>query len=201
MISLAVAQAKYMHIKGATMLFNTLLLAENAADATKKNDDKAWIMWVIIGVVLVLMIVLTIVPQKKRQKEQQKMMNSLNVGTKLMTVGGIVGKITQVNTDNTLIINVGTENSPTLIVIDKKAVGYVLEGVAMPAAPVAEEQPAVQETPAVEEEPFEETTDVAEVEEAEETEVNEAEEDEAEETEPAADLDDPFGKSRKKSKK
>lgn len=107
-------------------LFNVLL----SADPTNKNG---WVMWLIIGVVLVLMIVLTIVPQKKRQKQQQEMMNSLNVGTKLMTVGGLVGKITQVNTDNTLIVNVGTENSPTLIVIDKKAVGYVLEGVAMPA--------------------------------------------------------------------
>ena len=103
-------------------MFNSILAASN------------WPMFVIIGVVLVLMIVLTIVPQKKRQKEQQKMMDSLNVGTKLMTVGGIVGKITQVNSDNTLIVNVGTENNPTLIVIDRKAVGYVLEAVAAPAA-------------------------------------------------------------------
>lgn len=86
-----------------------------------------WAMYVIIGVVFVVMIVLTVVPQKKRQKEQQNMLNNLTVGTKLMTVGGIVGKITQVNADNTLIVNVGTENNPTLIVIDKKAVGYVLE--------------------------------------------------------------------------
>ncbi len=103
-------------------MFNSILAASN------------WPMFVIIGVVLVLMIVLTIVPQKKRQKEQQKMMDSLNVGTKLMTVGGIVGKITQVNSDNTLIVNVGTENNPTLIVIDRKAVGYVLEAVAAPVA-------------------------------------------------------------------
>ncbi len=179
------------------MFFN-FLLADDAANTATKNNN-GWIMWVIIGVVLVLMIVLTIVPQKKRQKEQQKMMNSLNVGTKLMTVGGIVGKITQVNADNTLIINVGTENNPTLIVIDRKAVGYVLEGVAAPAAPVAEE-PAVQEAPAVEE-PFEETTEVAEAAEveveAEET-VDTATE---EESQSATELDDPFGKSRKKSKK
>ena len=104
-------------------------------------------MYVVIGVVLVLMIVLTIIPQKKRQKEQQNMMNSLCVGTKLMTVGGMVGKITQVNSDNTLIINVGTETNPTLIVIDKKAVGYVLEKVAAPAAEApATEEPAAEET-------------------------------------------------------
>ena len=76
------------------LLTNTLL-------AESEGNNNGWIMWVIIGVVLVLMIVLTIIPQKKRQKEQQKMMDSLTVGTKLMTVGRIVGKIVQVNTDNT----------------------------------------------------------------------------------------------------
>lgn len=101
-----------------------------------------WAMYVIIGVVFVVMIVLTVVPQKKRQKEQQNMLNNLAVGTKLMTVGGIVGKITQVNADNTLIVNVGPENNPTLIVIDKKAVGYVLEKVDAPQAPAA---PATEE--------------------------------------------------------
>ena len=122
-------------------MLNSLILA---AEETTKNSN-GWIMYVVIGVVLVLMIVLTIVPQKKRQKEQQNMMNSLCVGTKLMTVGGIVGKITQVNADNTLIVNVGTEATPTLIVIDKKAVGYVLEKVAAPAPETAPEAPATEE--------------------------------------------------------
>ncbi len=126
------------------MLLNSLLLA--ADGTTTEGSNSGWIMYVVIGVVLVLMIVLTIIPQKKRQKEQQTMMNSLVVGTKLMTVGGLVGKITQINADNTLIINVGTESNPTLIVIDKKAVGYVLENVAKPAEPVAED--TVDETPA-----------------------------------------------------
>lgn len=65
------------------------------------------------------------------------MMDSLAVGTKIMTIGRMVGKITQINPDNTLVINVGTEFSPTLIVIDRNAVGLVLENVAAPApAPV-----------------------------------------------------------------
>lgn len=123
-------------------MLNSLILA---AEETAKNKN-GWIMYVVIGVVLVLMIVLTIVPQKKRQKEQQNMMNSLCVGTKLMTVGGIVGKITQVNADNTLIVNVGTEANPTLIVIDKKAVGYVLEKVAAPATEEVKVEEKVEET-------------------------------------------------------
>ncbi len=117
--------------------------------------DTTAIMYIVIGVVLVLMIVLTIIPQKKRQKQQQEMMNSLAVGTKIMTIGRMVGKITQVNSDNTLIVNVGTENSPTLIVIDRNAVGLVLENVA--AAPVAE--PAVEETKAEDAPAFTETAE------------------------------------------
>lgn len=125
-------------------MLNSLILA---ADGTNTSDsNNGWIMYVVIGVVLVLMIVMTIVPQKKRQKEQQNMMNSLCVGTKIMTVGGIVGKITQVNADNTLIVNVGTESNPTLIVIDKKAVGYVLEKVNAPQQETAAEEPKAEET-------------------------------------------------------
>lgn len=103
------------------------------------------IMYIVIGVVLVLMIALSIIPQRKRKKQQEEMMNSLTVGTKIMTIGRMVGKIAQVNADNTLIVNVGTEDNPTLIVIDRQAVGLVLEAVAAPA-PAAPETPAAEET-------------------------------------------------------
>lgn len=98
-----------------------------------------WWIYIVIGVILVAMILLTIIPQKKRQKQQQEMMSSLAVGTKIMTIGRLVGKITQVNPDNTLYVNVGTDENPTIIVIDRNAVGLVLENVAAPAAPVAAE--------------------------------------------------------------
>lgn len=120
------------------------------------------IMYIVIGVVLVLMIALSIIPQRKRKKQQEEMMNSLAVGTKIMTIGRMVGKIAQVNADNTLVVNVGTEDSPTLIVIDRNAVGLVLEKVAVPAAPATEEPAApaeevVEET--IVEETVEETTE------------------------------------------
>ncbi len=121
--------------------------------ATLALATQYW-MYIAIGVVLVVMIVLTIIPQKKRQKEQKQMMDSIQVGTKIMTIGRMVGKITQVNADNTLIVNVGTENSPTLIVIDRQAVGLVLENVAVAATAVTEAAPA-EETVA-EEAPVEE---------------------------------------------
>ena len=127
--------------------------------ATLALATQYW-MYIAIGVVLVVMIVLTIIPQKKRQKEQKQMMDSIQVGTKIMTIGRMVGKITQVNADNTLIVNVGTENSPTLIVIDRQAVGLVLENVAVAAPAVTEAAPA-EESP-VEEAVVEEKAEVAE---------------------------------------
>ena len=129
--------------------------------ATLALATQYW-MYIAIGVVLVVMIVLTIIPQKKRQKEQKQMMDSIQVGTKIMTIGRMVGKITQVNADNTLIVNVGTENSPTLIVIDRQAVGLVLENVAVAAPAVTETAPAeetVAEDALVEETVVEEKTE------------------------------------------
>lgn len=113
-----------------------------------------WWLYLIIGVILVGMILITIIPQKKRQKQQQEMMNSLTVGTKIMTIGRLVGVIVQVNADNTLHVNVGTEAQPTVIVIDRNAVGLVLQNVAAPAAPA---EPVVSEPAPAEENKAEET--------------------------------------------
>lgn len=113
-----------------------------------------WWLYLIIGVILVGMILITIIPQKKRQKQQQEMMNSLTVGTKIMTIGRLVGVIVQVNADNTLHVNVGTEAQPTIIVIDRNAVGLVLQNVAAPAAPA---EPVVSEPAPAEENKAEET--------------------------------------------
>ena len=125
------------------MLFSLLAAeADAAATTAKTSNNTQWIMIGIVGALFVAMIIYTVFSSKKRKQQQQNMMSSLVVGTKIMTIGRMVGKITQVNSDNTLIVNVGTENNPTLIVIDRQAVGLVLENV---AAPVTAPSPAVEE--------------------------------------------------------
>ena len=139
------------------MLFS--LLAEEAASTPAKNNNMQWIMIGIVGALFVAMIVYTIFSSRKRKKQQDTMMNSIVVGTKIMTIGRMVGKITQVNSDNTLIVNVGTESNPTLIVIDRQAVGLVLENAAAPQPAPAPAQPAPelpQDEPVKAEEPAEE---------------------------------------------
>ena len=139
------------------MLFNLLLAEEQAAGSTASggNSNMQWIMIGIVGALFVAMIVYTVFSSRKRKKQQDTMMSSLVVGTKIMTIGRMVGKITQVNSDNTLIVNVGTENNPTLIVIDRQAVGLVLENVNAPA-PVAPAADLPQDEAVKPEEPQEE---------------------------------------------
>ncbi len=83
----------------------------------------------ILAAFFVLMIVMTIVPQKKRQKQTQQMMDNLSAGDKVMTIGRLIGKIVAIDTENKQVtLNVGTEDSETLIVIDRNAIGYVIDG-------------------------------------------------------------------------
>ncbi|HEX4450164.1 MAG TPA: preprotein translocase subunit YajC [Kofleriaceae bacterium] len=47
---------------------------------------------------------LIIRPQSKRQKEHQAMLNKLGKGDEVITRGGVIGKITGVSEDNTLLV-------------------------------------------------------------------------------------------------
>lgn len=91
-------------------------------------DGSNWVMFVILGAFFVLMMVMSIVPQRKRQKQMQEMMSNLSIGTKVMTIGRMVGKIVALNSEtNQVILNVGTDENPTLITMDKAGVGYVMD--------------------------------------------------------------------------
>ena len=82
-----------------------------------------WIMIAILGVFFVIMIVMTVIPQRKQKKKMQDMMNSITVGDKIMTIGGFVGIVSEINTDtDRYTINVGTEDNPVNVVIVKNAI-------------------------------------------------------------------------------
>ena len=86
-------------------------------------DTSTWLMPVILGVFFVLMIVMTIVPQRKQKKKMQDMMNSIQIGDKIMTIGGFIGTIVEYDAaSENYTVNVGTEENPTLVVIVKNAI-------------------------------------------------------------------------------
>ncbi|HOO23279.1 MAG TPA: preprotein translocase subunit YajC [Clostridia bacterium] len=96
------------------------LLLETAPAA---GGGSTWIMIAILAVFFVLMIVMTIIPQRKQKKKMAEMFNSLSVGDKIMTIGGFVGVITEIDAPNDkYIINIGTEENPVNVTVIKNAI-------------------------------------------------------------------------------
>jgi len=62
-----------------------------------------WSMLIMLVVVFAIMYFMMIRPQQKRQKEIQKMRESLKVGDKVVTAGGIHGKIKEISDKDFLI--------------------------------------------------------------------------------------------------
>lgn len=87
---------------------------------------------------IVLMMVMTILPQRKRQKQAKQMMETLTVGTKVKTIGGMIGNVVEVKPDGSLIVNVGTEESATYISIDKLGIYQNLDAIALQQQQMAE---------------------------------------------------------------
>lgn len=92
------------------------------------EGGSSWPILVIMGVFFVLMIVMTIVPQRKQKKKMAEMLSSIQVGDKIMTIGGFVGIIVSVDAEtDRYVINVGSEEQPTLVTIIKNAVRSKLD--------------------------------------------------------------------------
>ena len=121
-----------------------LSIAQNLIAADIQN----YYIYIILGVFLVLMIVMSIVPQRKQKKKQEEMMNSIQVGSTIMTIGGIIGVITEYDPSNDYYtINVGTKQNPTYMVIVKNAIRSKLDdkGVVSYEPPKAAEKESKEE--------------------------------------------------------
>jgi preprotein translocase subunit YajC len=69
-----------------------------------------------------LMYVILILPQKKKEKKTREMLNNLTVGDKVVSIGGISGKIINIKDDE---ITVETSVEKTQVVFKKWAIKEV----------------------------------------------------------------------------
>lgn len=95
---------------------NTLLLIMLQAEAGQQSQMGFWIMMILIFVVMWLFMIR---PQQKKQKELEKQRNQMKAGDKVVTAGGIHGKIEKISEDGTMLIEVSKGVS---IRIDKTSV-------------------------------------------------------------------------------
>lgn len=91
------------------------IMAMPPADGQKSNPNSMFIMLALIVVVFYFFMIR---PQVKRQKELRNFRDSLKKGDKIITTGGIYGKIVSIS-DNVMSIDIG---DGVLIKIDKNAV-------------------------------------------------------------------------------
>lgn len=99
------------------------------------NGATAQIVFLVI--IMGAMWFLLIRPQQQQKKTHASMVAQLTVGTRIVTVGGVVGEITELHED-TIVIETADE---TLIEFVRDAVGRVLE----PADFADDEEPDEEE--------------------------------------------------------
>ena len=119
------------------MLFN--LLAE----------QNQWGTWLMLGILLVIIIVFMVFnrrTQMKRQQETMDMLNAIQPGNKVKTIGGICGVVVEVcPEDNTFVLETGSEKSgKSYLKFDKQAV-YQTDAKAVPATEEKVEAPVQEE--------------------------------------------------------
>ena len=141
----------------------------NLLTETNGTPWESYILMAVMVAIIIAFMVLNRQSQKKRQKETMDMLNAIQPGNKVKTIGGICGVVVEVcPEDNTFILETGSEASgKSYIKFDKQAV-YQTDAVAKKEEVAPVEMPVEEETVAPAEEVFEEVS-AESVEVAEET--------------------------------
>lgn len=85
---------------------NILISAAQAADGTTPTGGGFQIQqFLLIGVFVVVFYFLLIRPQQKRAKEHQAMLSKIGAGDEIVTAGGILGRIHEIN-DNFVTVEI-----------------------------------------------------------------------------------------------
>ncbi len=76
------------------------------AQAAAGGGAAAFTSFVPLILIFGIMYFLLIRPQQKKMKEHKNMVEALRRGDQVVTQGGIIGKVTHVNEDNTVVVEI-----------------------------------------------------------------------------------------------
>ncbi|MBR6061376.1 MAG: preprotein translocase subunit YajC [Spirochaetales bacterium] len=100
-----------------------LFMLAQGAEAGAPAGQNPIFMIGFMAIFIIFFYFVVIRPQKKQQKEMQKMLDALKKGDKIVTIGGIIGKVAAVK-DDVVVIRVNDSN--TEITFRKDAVSKVV---------------------------------------------------------------------------
>ncbi len=81
------------------------------------------IIWIVLMIVLFYFMLIR--PQKKQQKAMKAMLDSLAVGDKIVTVGGIHGKILKMK-DDTVVLETGSGTEKSTLTLSRNSIASCL---------------------------------------------------------------------------
>lgn len=87
--------------------------------AAETGKDSGWMSLLPLFLILIVFYFFFIRPQTKRNKEQKKFREALKKGDKVVTIGGIHGKILEVR-ETSVVLEVGNQVKMT---VEKSAIG------------------------------------------------------------------------------
>ena len=103
-----------MNVKLLNLLADATATAEATGEAVEMSAGATMIYYAVQFVPLILIFVIfyfmLIRPQRKKDKEAKKMLESLKVGDRICTIGGIYGTIVRIK-DDVLTIEVGEQKT------------------------------------------------------------------------------------------
>ena len=77
--------------------------------------------------IIVLLYFMMIRPQRKKEKETKAMINAMKVGDKVVTIGGICGKVAKIKDEYVFIEtgNIGTPDQKSVLKMERDAIRTV----------------------------------------------------------------------------
>lgn len=98
--------------------------SSSASGSNSNSNDNGWIFWVFVAVIVVAFIGLTWWKNKKgaqQAEEQKKKLDAMPVGTEILTIGMIKGKVVK-NEGDYVVIETGDEENKGYLKIHKKGI-------------------------------------------------------------------------------
>ncbi len=99
------------------------LLLESGNNQPEGIDWKSLIIFGVLIVAIIGLFVWQSISGKKKQQQAQQMVDSLKIGDRVKTIGGICGFVAQINNDeNTFVLETGLEENKSYVKFDKGAI-------------------------------------------------------------------------------
>ena len=87
------------------------------------GENVGLIVWLVVMIALFYFMLIR--PQKKQQKAMKAMLDNLAVGDKIVTIGGIHGKIVKMK-DDTIVLESGSGTEKSTLTVSRNSVANCL---------------------------------------------------------------------------